>query len=454
MDQYLKDSPNDQFDQNFDENYQFDNFENHQDNVNQVNNNFSLNMEQPFESNLQDDFDNQFPSIPGSEFLSPRNEVGSYHNEPFLDELDSNFQINQGASPQFVGSFNNEPANLDQIISPQNNNNNGGFLDSQYFSPPTKATIDLNTLSPEIAANINARSIPFQNINNFDLNSGSYLSPSSTNFGESIDTLRSPNFGSYLNSPPQYNHSRSISLNLQNSSVPNNMDNYLSPPNTSSNGNLNFPNTYQPRSQFSEFSNDSSNQLGTSAPSNSGLEDNISSKQLTKEEKLKRRREFHNAVERRRRDLIKEKIKELGVLVPPSLLNPQLVAVQTFQKSAQLNNEEISELLSTVKVKESKPNKSTILNKSVDYIIHLQYVLQQQEKAKKLLQDNINNLEQGIPNLSLGNNNDNSNPSDLSNNMVDNTDGNFMQDFQNHQNEENFDPDEFFSEIITGNDQI
>lgn len=444
MDQYLKDSPNDQFDQNFDENYQFDNFEtNDNPQSTNVNNNFSLNMEQPFESNLQDDFDNQFPSIPGSEFLSPRNEIGSYQNEPFLDELDSNFQINQGASPQFVGSFNNEPANLDQIISPQNNTTNGGFLDSQYFSPPTKATIDLHTLSPEIAANINARSIPFQNINNFDLNSGSYLSPSSTNFGESLDTLRSPNFGSYLNSPPQYNHSRSISLNLQNSSVPNNVDNYLSPPTT----NGNFPNTYQPRSQFSEFSNDSSNQLGTSAPSNSGLEDNISSKQLTKEEKLKRRREFHNAVERRRRDLIKEKIKELGVLVPPSLLNPQLVAVQTFQKSAQLNNEEISELLSTVKVKESKPNKSTILNKSVDYIIHLQYVLQQQEKARKLLQDNINNLEQGIPNLNLGN-------EGTEGNYDDNNDGNFMQDFQNHQNEENFDPDEFFLEIITGNDQI
>lgn len=114
-----------------------------------------------------------------------------------------------------------------------------------------------------------------------------------------------------------------------------------------------------------------------------------SGKQLTREEKLKRRREFHNAVERRRRDLIKERIKELGLLVPPSMLNPQLCAVQAFKGTSQLNTREINELLSTIKVKETKPNKSTILNKSVEYLLHLKYVLEEQEKARAKLEKQI-----------------------------------------------------------------
>lgn len=114
-----------------------------------------------------------------------------------------------------------------------------------------------------------------------------------------------------------------------------------------------------------------------------------SGKQLTREEKLKRRREFHNAVERRRRDLIKERIKELGLLVPPSMLNPQLCAVQAFKRTSQLNTREINELLATIKVKETKPNKSTILNKSVEYLLHLKYVLAEQDKARAELEKQV-----------------------------------------------------------------
>ena len=39
-------------------------------------------------------------------------------------------------------------------------------------------------------------------------------------------------------------------------------------------------------------------------------------------EKRRRRRESHNAVERRRRDNINEKIAELATLIPESLLDP------------------------------------------------------------------------------------------------------------------------------------
>lgn len=113
---------------------------------------------------------------------------------------------------------------------------------------------------------------------------------------------------------------------------------------------------------------------------------------LSKEEKMKRRREFHNAVERRRRDLIKEKIKELGVLVPPLMLSPQLCAMQVL---SQLTNPEITEMVLQAKVKETKPNKATILNKLVEYINHLKYVLEQQERERARLQQQVDALSQG-----------------------------------------------------------
>ena len=135
--------------------------------------------------------------------------------------------------------------------------------------------------------------------------------------------------------------------------------------------------------------------LSSSVPTSSGngINRDVPTKQLSKEEKMKRRREFHNAVERRRRDLIKERIKELGVIVPPSLLNPTLSAVQNFQRKGSIESGELSELIGSVKVKETKPNKSTILNRSVDYINHLNYVLKQQEIARVNLLAQIEVLE-------------------------------------------------------------
>ena len=47
-------------------------------------------------------------------------------------------------------------------------------------------------------------------------------------------------------------------------------------------------------------------------------------------EKRRRRRESHNAVERRRRDNINEKISQLATLIPEVMLNP---TVQTTSLS-------------------------------------------------------------------------------------------------------------------------
>lgn len=305
----------------------------------------------------------------------------SFTNEPFLDDVDLyGSATQQQQQPQFVNPLS---TNLDEIISPPNNQNNT-FLNPQYFSPPSRtnnfnslnaiaedslSNSFSNTFSPDISRH-GSISVPTDNRYSYTGpdNSGSYLSPQanpqylsqSANTLDTLEVLKSPyNAPTYINSPSF--------TGTQASSIPNKT---LSP-SSLNNMSTSFPNSQSP----------------------SGSKDNSSTKQLTKEEKLKRRREFHNAVERRRRDLIKERIKELGLLVPPSMLNPQLCAVQTLQRNSRTNSREINELLSAIKVKETKPNKSTILNKSVDYINHLLYVLDEQAKTKKELLDKIKQLE-------------------------------------------------------------
>lgn len=91
---------------------------------------------------------------------------------------------------------------------------------------------------------------------------------------------------------------------------------------------------------------------------------------LSTEERLRRKREFHNAVERRRRELIKQKIKELGAIVPPSLLNYDT------------NGKQI------------KPNKGIILNKTVEYLEYLMQVLEEQDRKKNQLSLKIQELQE------------------------------------------------------------
>lgn len=357
--------------------------------------------------------ENNFLSPTASAFnTDAQNYASSVKSDPFLEDLESlNFPHNQANTlqNQFIDPQQSTTTNLDEIISPGHNNGfDTGTLNSQYFSPPTTRNYNglnaiaedglsnsfNNAFSPNNLSRHGSISVAVPPSNNFpssfnEPNVGSYLSPptnsqfmspSHTNNYDSLDTLRSPSFNSasYLNSPPQYQNIRIPSSNSHSTSIPNNISsNILSPPNTSHLG-MSAP------SSSEVLSNASSGNVGGSS---------MSTKQLSKEEKLKRRREFHNAVERRRRDLIKERIKDLGLLVPPSLLNPQLSAVQTLQKSLHLNSREINDLLASLKVKETKPNKSTILNKSVDYIFHLKYVLEEQDRVQASLTKQIQALE-------------------------------------------------------------
>jgi len=99
---------------------------------------------------------------------------------------------------------------------------------------------------------------------------------------------------------------------------------------------------------------------------------NDNSKQLEiLNEKRRRRRESHNAVERRRRDNINEKIHELSTLIPEHILNP--------------NNGEGPV---------GKPNKGIILRKSVEYIKHLQALVEKQEAKNKELEEELEKLKQ------------------------------------------------------------
>ncbi|KAI8326152.1 HLH-domain-containing protein [Martensiomyces pterosporus] len=78
-------------------------------------------------------------------------------------------------------------------------------------------------------------------------------------------------------------------------------------------------------------------------------------------EKRRRRRESHNAVERRRRDNINDRIQELYTLLPETMIDAN-----------------------------TKPNKGIILKKSVEYIRQLQQMLQAQSVR-------VHELETGIP---------------------------------------------------------
>ena len=128
--------------------------------------------------------------------------------------------------------------------------------------------------------------------------------------------------------------------------------------------------SYRGASQLSSSlrSNRGSQQFPTSSSLTSTPKD-MNSSALTQDEKIRRRREFHNAVERRRRELIKAKIKELGTLVPPTLLH-----FDDFGKKV-------------------KPNKGTILKRTIEYMDCLKQVLEIQDAKKEELRKKIAELE-------------------------------------------------------------
>ncbi|KAI9320615.1 helix-loop-helix DNA-binding domain-containing protein [Dichotomocladium elegans] len=91
-------------------------------------------------------------------------------------------------------------------------------------------------------------------------------------------------------------------------------------------------------------------------------------------EKKRRRRESHNAVERRRRENINERIQELGSLLP----EPMLEECNSNCAGGTSN----------------KPNKGAILRKSVDHIRLLQQDITAQQRRIQELEAILSNINQ------------------------------------------------------------
>ncbi|AOA65119.1 Transcription factor [Komagataella phaffii CBS 7435] len=247
---------------------------------------------------------------------------------------------NQSYQPQDQYGFQGSNFDIDTSIATSSGNYNAGLLNSQYFSPRIKPTVGRpgTAISP-LPGTLSTPQVTQSATGHAPVSHGSSTSEAikiasppydlGSDAGTSFGTPFGTSFGA-----ESYN-------SLDNS--------YIKSP--SFKGSLGSPGTAQ---------------------------GSLSSKSaLNREEKMRRRREFHNAVERRRRDLIKEKIKELGSLIPPPFL---------YDRAG--SNKEL------------KANKSVILSKTLQYIEKLSEIKASQDIRLKHLRECIDLYE----NIDTGNN--------------------------------------------------
>lgn len=399
--------------------------------------NQNANLDPSFDYNVQDT--SQDANIPpvNDPYYETFDFLGSPNNNNVspvgaidpIGGMDFNRSESTSVEPFGYGISGDQLNALDLIISPPSDGDKTNmFGSSQYFSP-TSRSAQFSNLNPIVENTFSGSyhensytpeaqqggiSIPESLNFGLYLSPNAYVSPSLNMFEGSYDTIASPYSGSILASPPPIHFSQSASIPNGTNFALASLSRAISPPPSHQHG------------------------LGVSAPSGPTIsqqrktnEPIVAGPSLTQEEKAKRRREFHNAVERRRRDLIKEKIKVLGVLVPPSLLTPQACATQALLKLSQPLSAELREFMEATKVKEIKPNKASILLTSVDYIRHLQYVLERQKTRRKEIEAIIASYENG--------------PGTFSYTEVDSFKPNSS---LHNQPVADFNPDEFFSDVI------
>lgn len=363
------------YDANYGTNYGTDNLGGNfdQENNNQFNSNQFLNEDIQFQP------ESQFPTT-RDPYAQTFDFLGSPTQQNRRLDLHA---LSDGAGDFCLSSSFQDPkfgdavTSLDQLVSPEVQSNLDMFALPTYFLPNLRNYNSLNAITENSPGTLNDAFSP-------NVRSPARLRHGSISVGTdaflSLRAFRSPvmgphetdtlsPYGLYLNSPPPAQVVPSTSIPTA-PFKPATVSAALSPP----------PAT-----------------LGVSAPT---VRQADLSSGMTPEEKAKRRREFHNAVERRRRDLIKEKIKELGVLVPPLLLTPEMCAVQVLLKQATVSKE-TQELIAAAKAKDTKPNKAVILHASVDYIRHLGYVLEQQKARRAELEDSIAQVESRVGSKSL-----------------------------------------------------
>lgn len=103
-------------------------------------------------------------------------------------------------------------------------------------------------------------------------------------------------------------------------------------------------------------------------------------------DKRQKRRESHNAVERRRRDNINEKIQELAAIIPDEFMTP---ASQIHGASSPLSASPATHHAPDGTIKH---NKGVILRKSVDYIRSLQDVVKEAQRRQRRLEEEVKRL--------------------------------------------------------------
>src|SRR6266516_91342 len=104
-------------------------------------------------------------------------------------------------------------------------------------------------------------------------------------------------------------------------------------------------------------------------------------------EKRQKRRESHNAVERRRRDNINEKIQELAAIIPDEFMTPS--SMIHGGTSPPLSGSPATHHAPDGTIKH---NKGVILRKSVDYIRSLQDVVKESQRRARRLEEEVKRL--------------------------------------------------------------
>jgi Helix-loop-helix DNA-binding domain len=104
-------------------------------------------------------------------------------------------------------------------------------------------------------------------------------------------------------------------------------------------------------------------------------------------EKRQKRRESHNAVERRRRDNINEKIQELAAIIPDEFMTP--AGMMHGGASSPLSASPATHHAPDGTIKH---NKGVILRKSVDYIRSLQDVVKESQRRARRLEEEVKRL--------------------------------------------------------------
>ena len=323
-----------------------------------------------YNSNLNTIDKNNLSSING---LMPSN---NHMGDSDKDSRSTNIDFNK-MNDNIGSDFNFDPVELTTSISNfgnMNNSNNSEIM-SMNLSNNNSNSYSINNIDNMFPAN------------DTQSNDESYQSPKL--LADSLNRLDVPTKADTF-SPESFGFSTSYNNNFLTKTLSNTLGrSYGSHLGTSLNNLISPSSTYDGYldSPYGSF-NDDSLKSPMNSPSFKGMtspsSSHVNSKSaLSKESKLSRRRELHNAVERRRRDLIKEKIKELGTLIPPTLLYDNV-------KCKNPN-------------KEIKANKNIILIKTVDYIQFLQKILEAQEKKLAELEDEIEKLDLNEPNSQIFN---------------------------------------------------